>query len=411
MRLSRLMIVSVACNVALAIVFLHGRNRIRPDLPPAATRALVVARSAAPVVALAAPVPTPIVPWRRIESADYRQYIANLRGAECPEWLVRQIIVADIDDLYRQRARVEPLQFNPWKSLDGRRAAARNRADRLITQRREKMALVKSLLGCDCENIADKIWSQDLFPTFTLGFLPDEKAARVLFLGDEYSDATEKIREEAHFILLDEDQAKLKSLYDAFQEVLASELDAAQLEELQLRAQQYFLIANDIHFDGVNVTSGELREIVSLSKSVKDMAREGFVSNESLSEAERASRMDAFNAQVKNVLGVARFADYERAQHFDFREILDFARRSNLPKDAAVRVYELRENTGRQATEIREDASMSPEERVAALMILRSAALKNIASVFGDNCQSYLSSSGQWLNDIAPTQTISVGTQ
>jgi hypothetical protein len=410
MRLSRLLIVSVACNVALAIVFLSSRPRANPDFSAPAIPAPVIAKSAAPAPS-AAPVPATIVPWRQIESADYRQYIANLRAVECPEWLVRAIIVADIDDLYRQRSRLEPLQFNPWQAADERSRATRSRAARLTTLRQEKLALVKSLLGCECENIADKIWSQDLFSSFTLGYLPDEKAARVLFLEDEYSDATQKIREDAHHILLDEDKAKLQSVYDGFQAALSGELDAAQLEELQLRAQQVFLIANDIHFDGVTVTSGELREIVGFSKPVKDMARECAASDNPLSGVEDASGMESFNAQVKSLLGAARFADFERAQDFNFRETLDFTQRSHLPQDAAIRVYELQENTARQAAEIRGDTSMSAEERAAALVILRSAALKNIASVFGDNCQDYLSSSGQWLNEIAPMQSITAGTQ
>ncbi|HLX69014.1 MAG TPA: hypothetical protein VKV04_05230 [Verrucomicrobiae bacterium] len=409
MKLPRLLILSVACNVALAIVFLTARPKTAPNSPsPSAIAAPVVSKKAAPVPA-ATPIPTTIVPWRQIESADYRQYIASLRAVDCPEWLVRQIIVADIDDLYRQRAQPEPLQFNPWQAAEERSRVARNRSARLTALRQEKLALVKSLLGCECENIADKIWSQDLSSTFTLGFLPDEKAARVLLLENQFADTAQKIREDAHFILLDEDQKKLQSLYEGFQTALAGELDPAQLEEFQLRAQQRFLIANDIHFDAVPVTSGEVREIVGFSKSVKDMAREGF--DEPPSEAGLASRMDAFNAQVKSVLGAARFVDYERAQHIDFRETLDFAQRSHLPPDAAVRVYELRENTGRQAAEIRDDTNMSAEERAAALVLLRSAAMKNVASAFGDNCQDYLSSSGQWLNEIVPMQTVSASTQ
>lgn len=410
MKLSHLLIASITCNVALAIVFLAGRPLAKPDLRPLATPAPGIARTVALAPAVA-PAPVTIVPWRQIESADYRQYIANLRAVECPEWLVRQIIVADIDDLYGQRARLEPLQFNPWQGADERSGATRNRAARLTALRQEKLALVKSLLGCEYENIADKIWNQDLFSTLKHGFLPDEKAARVLFLEHEYAGAAQNIREDAHFILLDEDQRKLQSLYEGFQGALAGELDAAELEEFQLRAQQRFLIADDIHFDGVTVTSGELREIVGFSKSVRDMAREEVGLDNSSSEAERMSRMDSFNVQVKSLLGAARFADYERAQNFEFRNILEFAERSDLPQDAAVRVYELRENTGRQAAEIRGDASMSAEERVAALVILRSAALRNIASAFGDNCQNYLSSSGQWLNEIAPMQPVSAGTQ
>src|SRR5690349_16842132 len=38
--------------------------------------------------------------WSEIESPDYRRYIANLRSISCPEQTIRDIIVADVHNLY-----------------------------------------------------------------------------------------------------------------------------------------------------------------------------------------------------------------------------------------------------------------------------------------------------------------------
>src|SRR5262245_47286113 len=38
--------------------------------------------------------------WSQVESADYRQYIENLRGVGCPEATIRDIILTDIMRLY-----------------------------------------------------------------------------------------------------------------------------------------------------------------------------------------------------------------------------------------------------------------------------------------------------------------------
>ena len=72
--------------------------------------------------------PMPVVPWRLIASADYRQYIANLRAVGCPDWLVRDIIVADIDDFYDQKSRTDPVYFEPWQGETSRRTATRSRS-------------------------------------------------------------------------------------------------------------------------------------------------------------------------------------------------------------------------------------------------------------------------------------------
>src|SRR4030095_2131374 len=57
--------------------------------------------------------------WRKVESEDYRQYIANLRAVGCPEQTVRDIIIADVAALFEARRRplVQPFEgFKFWKA-------------------------------------------------------------------------------------------------------------------------------------------------------------------------------------------------------------------------------------------------------------------------------------------------------
>src|SRR5256885_2330245 len=49
--------------------------------------------------------------WAAIETADYKQYAANLRAIGFPEALVRAIVIADINALYAPRE--EPLKPKP----------------------------------------------------------------------------------------------------------------------------------------------------------------------------------------------------------------------------------------------------------------------------------------------------------
>src|SRR5258708_4357936 len=46
-----------------------------------------------------------LLDWRTVESEDYKKYIANLRVVGCPEKTIRDVIIADVNDLYRQRYR------------------------------------------------------------------------------------------------------------------------------------------------------------------------------------------------------------------------------------------------------------------------------------------------------------------
>ena len=273
-----------------------------------------------------------VVPWRLIESADYHQYIANLRAVDCPEWLIRDIIVAAIDDSYQQKNKSDPGSFAPWLGADQRRQMSRSQSAKRFVLRQEKRALVKSLLGYEWDSQANDVWNQDLLTSLTLDFLPDDKVSTVLFLKDKYTEAAQAIREGANYILLDEDRARLRALYAELETDLSRQLDASELDELQLRAQQDFLLFNDINFDGVEISRDELRELVRMSKPFKDMAQNEFVLDQPLSEAEQARRKAAFEAQVKSLLGPKRFADYQRAQDFNFRETLAFTRQNQLPR-------------------------------------------------------------------------------
>jgi hypothetical protein len=46
--------------------------------------------------------------WSQIESADYRTYVTNLRGIGCPEQTIRDLVKADVDNLYASRR--QPLE-------------------------------------------------------------------------------------------------------------------------------------------------------------------------------------------------------------------------------------------------------------------------------------------------------------
>jgi hypothetical protein len=282
--------------------------------------------------------------------------------------------------------------------VDQRRKVSRSRSAKLFALRQEKRALVKSLLGYEWDNHANEIWNQDSMTSLMWGFLPDDKVSQVLSLKDKYAEAAQNIRDDANFILIDEDRARLQTLYDEFGAETSRLLSPSELDELQLRAQQGFLLANDINFDGVTISREELREMVRLSKSFKDMAREEFIPDRPLSEAEQSRQKTAFEAQVKQLLGLKRFADYQRAQDFNFRETFEFTQRNVLPQVAAIRVYEARRNAEAQSNELQKDGNLSPEERAAALAVLKAATLNTISSALGKSYRNYLEGPGQWLD-------------
>ncbi|MEI6566344.1 MAG: hypothetical protein WCR20_06700, partial [Verrucomicrobiota bacterium] len=87
--------ISVACNLGLLAAVLC--------LMPASTRMAVPEPSRD---SHRHPDPAPVArpfSWSQLESADYREYVANLRRIGCPEITIRDIIAADIDGIFEER--------------------------------------------------------------------------------------------------------------------------------------------------------------------------------------------------------------------------------------------------------------------------------------------------------------------
>jgi hypothetical protein len=405
-RASRVpLILSVALNLILATLLVAGWPH-RPAVDPAAP----IVRQAVPAVSVAVANTNPpaikTVPftWRMVESDDYRHYIANLRANECPEWLIRDIIVADVEKLYGQRlADLAPAHFEPWANADQRRQQWHDRSAHVDQLLAEQQAVIKELLGYEFSAKASEIWNEEPIAAVLLGFLSDEKAVRVVALIQDMKDAGSRIRSEAGGIMLPADTAKLQQLLDGVRTDLGNLLTASESDELLVRLQTVkFAFDGNSLFDGVTMTGGELRVIMRSSESVEDVLRDIAFDDEP-SKTEQQQRRLQFERDVANLLGPARFADFQRAQDGDYREALQFARDHHLPKAAAVKVFETRQAAEREAQQIQQDASLSTEQRVLAFQVIQQTARQTVAASLGAANQDYLKQNAAWLNGLVPT--------
>jgi hypothetical protein len=124
---NRAIIVSGWLNLVLMglIAFLLNARPHFPDRsansPARASAATLAARSSLPPQSVTSAHPeSNAVPfdWRQVESEDYRQYIVNLRAIGCPEKTIREIILADVNDLFaaRRAAITRTNHYEYWRS-------------------------------------------------------------------------------------------------------------------------------------------------------------------------------------------------------------------------------------------------------------------------------------------------------
>lgn len=401
------LILSLALNLTLAAAELAVWQH-RPPPSPGAARA-----TSAPPALVAAPTPeitnAPAAPtvipfhWRMVEADDYRQYIANLRAIECPDRLIRDLIVADVEKLYGQRgADLEPAHIEPWYNATRRRAAQRVATTREDALHAEQRAVIRELLGYDWSSEAAKIWNEEPIAAVLLGFLSDEKGVHVVQLIEGVEKEARRIRDAADHILLDQDRALLRQLSGRVTGELPTLLSLAEGDELRRRIQVIkFAMHDGEKFEGVNLTGAELRQITGLSLKVSDVLEDLVLRDgEDPPEAEQKRRQQGFEKDLAQLLGPARFADYQRAQDGAFHEAFQFARVHDLPTATAVKVYETRRSAEREADLIAGDASLSAEQQAIALQAIQQTAAQTIAGSLGAAGQEYLTNNTAWFQGL-----------
>jgi hypothetical protein len=211
-----------------------------------------------------------------------------------------------------------------------------------------------------------------------------------------------RIRDAADHILLDQDRSQLRQLLGRLTSELSNLLSLGEGDELRRRIQVIkFAMHDGEKFEGVNLTGADLRQITGLSLRVSDVMEDLVLRDgEDPPEAELKQRQQAFEKDLAQLLGPARFADYQRAQDGAFHEAFQFARAHDLPTTAAVKVYETRRSAEREADLIAQDPSLSAEQQAIALQAIQETAAQTIAGSLGVAGQEYLTNNTAWFQGL-----------
>jgi hypothetical protein len=402
------LVLSICANVALggAVYYWFGRPGGALERCSVGAGRGCVVRATAHCSEIAQPF-TPVAcrtkppAWHTIESADYEQYVANLRAVGCPAKTIRDIILADVESHYAARRRVMASEGTFWLAGNQRRAADRTKKAKLDALRQEQEELVLRLLGIewipDDAHASDKLEEQALL-RFMFGPMPEESWRRVLQLMERCEALEQEVERHCDRIRLEEDDARIRDIHEQTVRELASSLTPAQLEELTARMAA-FELGNHVEFDGVEITPDELRQI-ALARAAAGGGIFGW--RLEATEEKQDEQEEQFRAVVKSILGDSRHADFERAQDRAFRTLFAVSKDNGLSKAAAVKVFEMRKLTVEEVRRVREDASLAEETRARLIEEMQAAVQTAVLDVLGAKAwQSYLDRGGAWLTNLS----------
>lgn len=409
MNSRRALLLSLAVNALLALAAgLLWHHRAAPPPPPAFAPPQTTAPDPAPAATTPpSPPPAPGPPppgfhWAQVESGDYRRYIANLRALGCPERLIRDLIVSDLDALYESRRRaLRPLRLDPWAGADRRRVANQEHQLARTALTEEQDAVTTELLGYPWQRDAIQQYAEEEIIWVLLGYLPDDKAIQVLGLPERFEQASRDIRQAAEDILLEEDRAALNEVAHRLEAAFAAVLNPAELDELMLRLHLIMSMVGDRHLEAADLTGAQLREVARISSRFTDPIREELIQAREVPEAEQDRRKAAMEAALAQALGPDKAADIQRAGDERFRDVLDFTRQHNLSRQTAIAAYDVRRAAEDEARALRNDAGLDPETRQARLQEVQAATAEAMTRLLGKAPMSiYLEEPGEWLNEL-----------
>ncbi len=330
--------------------------------------------------------------WSQLESEDYRVYAANLRALGCPEATVRDIIIADVSELYYRRVNelVGPVQSRFWELMANQeqfRKVVEEKGDELDALNMQRKTLLRELLG----KASDRSRAEDLADLETreaskelLDFLAPAKIAQCLELEQKLAAAQRDVWGIQPPMARDDLQAKLKELQTDQEHELNQILSPEEMAEYRLRKSNFANLRTKL--PGFQTTGDELKQLVQLQQE---------------SSATNAIGQQQQQDRIKDLLGPERFGQFERAQNPHYQEFYDVAERFEVPSQAIANAYEMRKIAEREAGSVQHDKGISPEQRMATLKAIHIETGRSLETALGAQAFAiYHSRSGQWLDQL-----------
>ena len=325
--------------------------------------------------------------WGEIESDDYPVYIANLRRIGCPEATIRDIIVADVNQLYARRRATEVVTApQQWWRSEPDRAVSQTAIAQIRALDRERRALLTKLLGPEWESADYPLPSLESITVLDgpiLGGLPpDTKLALQRIEQQSLERMNAYVRER---LAEDEpaDPAELARLRRQTREELARVLTPEQLEEYLLRYSQN---ANQLRgqLRGLEASAEEFR---SLFHALDPLEQELQLTAGSADPAATARRQELERERetaIRELLGRERYEDYQLNQNPLYRQARELATQSGVDHDQVAPLVLILGVTEKEEQRIRNDQTLTEQEQAEQIQSARDSQQASLRRLLGE---------------------------
>jgi hypothetical protein len=311
----------------------------------------------------------PSFSWDQIESADYREYVANLRAVGCPEEVVRDLVTAELNQLFAPRvAAVSPEQCRLYWQKCRNEQPGLTQARRLQALHEEQAGIFKEITGAGFEpqSFIDALFAQVWGAEQELLYLPEERSRVALeaLTASDYEQNVMKGQVE------DQNYSHSEAFFEEKCNTLAAVLTPAELEEYRLRnsPQAMNLRAYVQYFD---CTPEEFKALLGLWARISK-ARRQFEDPSARAE------------EVSSLFGEERAKQFARLTDMFYANARRTAEECGWPVEQAESAWQITYDARVKAHRIATDASLSADARKQRLQELLQEADAAIKAVLGE---------------------------
>lgn len=381
------LLLSVALNLLLAGFWYQA---LRPPAPPPQPVAVETPQTNRPVIKVAKTnlfVTVQPFAWQQIESPDYRAYIANLRAIGCPDSTIRDIIVADVNQLYAKRKSAEIVSGDHqwWRSepdLDVLEGSFK-KLDALEKERRE---LLTSLLGPSWESpetVATNLATGVQLTGPVLSNLTTEAKQAIYDITRRSEQRQREYQEAQQKAGKPTDPAELARLRQQTREELAKVLNPEQLEEYLLRYSYNARQLRDSITD-VNLTPEQFRALFRARDALETQLQLLAGKDDPASVRQRQELEAQRETILKQSMGPEAYQVYKINKDPLFREARTLAEQAAAPADKVPFLYQIYQASEGEEQNINSDPDLTPEEKEVELVRLKQQMQKSLQELLGD---------------------------
>jgi len=348
--------------------------------------------------------------WAQLESADYHDYVANLRAIGCPEPTVRDIIIADVNDLFtpRVKALVDEVNGRFWELIlrpDDFEKMIEVKHDQLRALGEERDEIFTVLFGESNPRSAENLlrYAADRRAQWERvgDFLSAEKCARFVAAEEEMARTwTDFSRTPG--LSGSQQQAKRKELEAARDQSLRDGLTADEYSELRLRQSPASSLRDRLV--GLDVSEATVRAVANLQFEITE-AQAVLPPKAADFKLQTAQLQQECAAQTRDLIGQSGYAAFQRATDFRYESIYRVAQRLELPDATAAQVYDLRRQAEDAAHRVQADQSLTAEARQAQLQAIGAETRQSLSAAFGPKgLAAYENLDGGWMQQFTPAK-------